>query len=175
MGYLPARKLADSYGCKKVSYVEGNMFSMPFTEGNFDFVWNIGTIEHYEKELIIDLMKEMIRVTKDNGYAGIAIPNFKSLPIKKSKFLAHPKYKKILSFVPGYRLDSEISYNVDDLRNMLLIASKEAGYRLENFRTFYLGSPLLVGAPKIFIKLFSSFERFFTKRKFLLLMIVQKK
>ncbi|MES2314443.1 MAG: class I SAM-dependent methyltransferase [Patescibacteria group bacterium] len=175
-GLRLAEKLATIHGCKKVSYVEGNMFSMPFPDNNFDLTWNIGTIEHYDKELVIQILKEMLRVTKIGGHIGIAIPNFNSLPIKKAELLARPRFKKILKHIPGYRLDTEKIYGPKDIEDMLSSAAKQLGSGLHTAKVYNLGSPLFVETPKIFIQIFTIFfERFFTKRKFLFLVISQKK
>jgi len=42
------------------------MFHMDFKNNSFDFAWNIGTIEHYKKQDIEKILKEMIRVTENN-------------------------------------------------------------------------------------------------------------
>lgn len=173
-GLSVAKRLAESYKINKVKYVEGNMFFMPFDNEKFDLVWNIGAIEHYDEELIFDLISEMFRVSKKNGYVAVAIPNFKSLPIKKATLLANSKFKKFLSFIPGYRLDTEKFYKHEDIENIFKKVANSKGIILSFLKTIYLGSPLIVEAPKILINMFSKIESFFNKSKFLMLIIVKK-
>ena len=49
---------------------------MPFKSEEFDFVWNIGVIEHYDLKEIDLIFQEMIRVCKRNGVVAVGMPNF---------------------------------------------------------------------------------------------------
>jgi ubiquinone/menaquinone biosynthesis C-methylase UbiE len=59
-----AAYLAEQFECKNIKNIEGNIFEMPFKSESFDFVWNIGVIEHYDLKNIESILKEMIRVCK---------------------------------------------------------------------------------------------------------------
>ncbi len=174
-GLAMAKRLAEAYNVQNITYIEGNMFSMPFENKTYDFVWNIGALEHYERDLVIDLLAEMLRVTDSGGHIGIAIPNFRSFAIKKAMLLAHPRFKKILTFISGYRLDTEKVYSAKDIENMLKAAASVQGIELEGIKTVYIGSSLIVEAPKFLIKLFSKIEKHFNKRNFLMLTLAKRK
>ena len=173
-GLSMANRLAKLYNINNINYIEGNMFFMPFDNDKFDLVWNIGSIEHYDEELIFDLISEMFRVSKKNGYIAVAIPNFKSLPIKKAAFLSNSKFKKLLSFIPGYRLDTEKFYKHEDIENIFKKVANSKGIILNHLKTRYIGSPLFVETPRFFIDFFSKIESIFYKRKFLMLIIAKK-
>ena len=51
-----------------MNLVNGNAGSLPFEDGTFDFVCLDGVIPHLPEEQISDVIKEMSRVTKENGY-----------------------------------------------------------------------------------------------------------
>ena len=110
-----AKYLAKRFGAENISYVQGNVFRMPFESKSFDFVWNIGVVEHYEEDGITRMVAEMARVTAEGGLLAVAIPNFKSLPILKASVLRN----RFLKFIPGYRLDSEHGYSESQMLEMI--------------------------------------------------------
>ena len=110
-----AKHLANKFEAKNIKYIQGNIFEMSFVEKSFDFVWNIGVVEHYEKPQILEMMNEMIRVTKNNGYLAIGVPNFWSGATLKAWALKHRVFDKI----SGYRLDTEKFYSEDELEKKL--------------------------------------------------------
>ncbi len=169
-----AKKLALAYSIKNVTYIEGNMFSMPFNDSLFDLVWNIGTVEHYDEDLVHDMLSEMLRVAKPKAFVAIAIPNFKSMPIKKAKILSAPILNRVFKFLPGYRLATEKSYTPQDIERIFKLVTNKDGSELVNIKTFFLGSPLFVGTPKPLINFVSRFEYMVEKRKFLILIIANK-
>ena len=99
-----AKFLSDQFGAKNINYIQGDIFKMPFQSEEFDLVWNIGVLEHYDNKYIIDILCEMIRVTKRNGIISFGVPNSFSLPIIKAKIL---KYW-FLRFIPGYRIHTDL-------------------------------------------------------------------
>jgi ubiquinone/menaquinone biosynthesis C-methylase UbiE len=53
-----ATYLAEKNRCKNIKIIKGDIFEMPFKSEEFDFVWNIGVIEHYDlKEIDLILKK----------------------------------------------------------------------------------------------------------------------
>jgi len=71
-----AAYLAEKNGCKNIKIIQGDIFEMPFKSEEFDFVWNIGVIEHYDLKEIDLIFQEMIRVCKRNGVVAVGMPNF---------------------------------------------------------------------------------------------------
>ena len=57
---------------KKVKYYVGDGFSIPFKDKSFDIVWNAGVLEHFDDPL--PFLKEMRRVTKENGLVYVLVP-----------------------------------------------------------------------------------------------------
>lgn len=161
-----AKKLSAHFGAENIKYIEGDIFNMPFKKKTFSLVWNIGVIEHYEINDIILMMKEMYRVTKDDGYIIIGFPNYHSLPIKKAKILK----KKIFNFIPGYRLGSEKFYEMEEI-----IRLAEINLDIKLYKSVMVGNPLIMETPKFILKLFGTFlAKKYSHRKFLNIIVLKK-
>ncbi|MDQ1344251.1 MAG: hypothetical protein QG650_971 [Patescibacteria group bacterium] len=59
-----ARFLAEKFGARNVETVQGDAFDAPFDSSAFDFVWNIGVLEHYSMPQIRQYLSEMARLVK---------------------------------------------------------------------------------------------------------------
>lgn len=139
---------------------------MPFKNNNFDFVWNIGVIEHYELNDIKLIVKEMIRICNKSGIVAVGMPNFYSGPILKARSL------KLLKFMPGYRINTERFYEPSKIENIFKEVSKESGKEIIYIETKYFGNPLIMETPKFILKTIGGLiSRFFRKNKFLILII----
>lgn len=168
-GFELAKILAEKYSASNVQYIEGNMFKIPLTDKSYDFVWNIGTLEHYDQVHIKMIMLEMLRVTNKGGRLAIAIPNHSSLPMLKARLLGHSHLGKYLKFIPGYRADSEKSYSAEKLILLLKDVANENNLSISEPAIHRIGSPLFVGSNKFFVYLFKPVELLFPKSKFLLM------
>jgi ubiquinone/menaquinone biosynthesis C-methylase UbiE len=104
---------------KCTTFHNGSVFSSPFDDNYFDLTWNCGVVEHYDSDLIILMANEMVRVTKQGGFVMIGIPNIYSLEMIKTRILSSKLVSKLLSWIPGYRLDSEILYSNRTMKNIL--------------------------------------------------------
>lgn len=164
-----ARNLSNRYGAQNVNFVTGNMFELPFSDNFFDFVWNIGTLEHYDQIHIKIILSEMLRVTAINGRISIAVPNHNSLPMLKARLLGNPIFGAYLKFVPGYRADSEKNYSGKELLNLISEVCKEHGMTTNQYKTMRIGSPLFVGSNKLLVKSLSFIEKILPQSKFLIL------
>lgn len=161
-----ARHLTNKFKVRNVNFVEGNIFSIPFKNNSFDFVWNIGVIEHFEFDKIKLIIQEMIRVCNKNGIVAIGIPNFYSGPIMKAKLL------KILKFIPGYKINTEKFYKTKELEKLLQDISKNSGRKITYTKIEYFGNPLIIETPKFLLKTVGELiSRAFKKNKFLILII----
>lgn len=165
-----AAYLAEKFECKNVQVIEGNIFEMPFKSENFDFVWNIGVIEHYDLEKIELILQEMIRVCNRSGVVAVGMPNFYSGPIIKAWIL-----KKIKIF-PGYKLDTEKFYKINDIKNILKNISEKMGREIDDIHIEYFGNPLIMETPKSIIKSIGKpIAQIFRKNKFLILIVCKFK
>jgi len=161
-----AKHIADKFEVTNISFVEGNIFSIPFKNNNFDFVWNIGVIEHYELDDIKTVIKEMVRVCNKSGIVAVGMPNFYSGPILKAKLL------KLFKFIPGYKLDTEKFYELSNIENIFGEVSKESGRKIVYVETKYFGNPLIMETPRFILKTIGGLiSRLFRKNKFLMLVI----
>ncbi len=143
-----SKLLADKFSQDNIKFIRGNIFDMPFDDGEFDFVWNIGVLEHYSTSEIVKIVKEMKRVTKPDGAIAFGLPAFYSLPTLKAFFL------KYIKFVPGYRLDTEKFYSSKEIDNIISLALVDTNYSKE-IKLF--GNPLFMETPTIILKTLGSF------------------
>lgn len=165
-----AAHLAKKFECQNVKYVEGDIFEMPFKTKSFDFVWNIGVIEHYSLDQIELIIEEMTRVCSKNGAVAIGMPNFYSGPILKAWLL------KIIKIIPGYRLDTEKFYKTSKIEDIFKNISEKTERRIDNIQIEYFGNPSIIEMPKFIIKLIGKpIARIFRKNKFLTLIMCKFK
>jgi ubiquinone/menaquinone biosynthesis C-methylase UbiE len=143
---------------------------MPFKSESFDFVWNIGVIEHYDLKNIESILKEMIRVCNRSGMIAVGMPNFYSGPIIKAWIL-----KKIKIF-SGYKLDTEKFYGTNEIENILRKISEKMERKLDNIQVEYFGNPLIMETPKPILKSIGRpIAQIFRRNKFLVLIICKFK
>lgn len=97
-----AQKVKNFLKIKNVFFKKGNLFTIPFKNDLFDVVFNEGVIEHFplnNENNYNNAIKEMIRVTKEEGKIIVAVPNWYNFP--------HTFYKWFLkktgqNYVYGY-------------------------------------------------------------------------
>lgn len=167
-----AKFLAKKLKADNLKFIEGNIFDMPFPSKNFDFVWNIGVIEHYEIPEAQIIAKNMIKVTKENGFIALAVPNFRSGPIIKARMLNW----KVLNKIPGYRLGSEKKYSEKELIKIIEKAAFDEKRSISDIQVIKFGNPMIMETPKIILQIFGKFfERIFYDRKFLIFVIAKIK
>ena len=165
-----AKHIAGKFNVKDVKFLEGDIFSMPFEDGSFDFVWNIGVIEHYTLDSIKSIIKEMARVCNKSGVIAVGVPNFYSGPILKAWIL------KILKFIPGYKLDTEKFYKIDEIKKIFQKINEESGKEIASIEIKYFGNPLIMETPKFILKTVGKLASFLFKRnKFLILILCKLK
>lgn len=127
--------------------VQGDAFATELPDDRFDLVWNVGVVEHYLPDQILDMVGEMFRITKPGGTMLIAYPNKKSVATLKAAFLGSRLGRRFAAWVPGYRFDTEILYSDSFLAR--LVAERTGGTTAVR----YAGSALWVGAPTILVRL----------------------
>lgn len=161
-----AKYIADKFGVKGMNFIEGDIFSLPFEDKSFDFVWNIGVIEHYELDDIKLIIKEMVRVCSKAGIVAVGIPNLYSGPILKARLL------KLFKFIPGYKLGTEKFYNPSEIENIIREVNKESVRKVLNVEIRYFGNPLFMETPKYILNTLGLLmSLIFRKNKFLILII----
>jgi ubiquinone/menaquinone biosynthesis C-methylase UbiE len=161
-----AKFLAQKLNTKNNTFMRGNIFELPFPDKTFDFVWNVGVVEHYDIQHISSMMQDMIRVTKDNGVVAIGYPNSYSGPILKAKLLSLPPFKSI----NGYRLNSEKFYS---RQKLLTIINNIPGGRIGSVKFATIGNPLPIETPKWALNTFGRVLDFLLpKNRFLTFVII---
>ena len=167
-----AKHIAKKFRAKNIRYIKGNIFDIPFKNETFNFVWNIGVVEHYEVRDLRLILSEMVRVAKRNGIVAIGVPNFYSGPTIKALILKYLPQK----FFSGYRLDTEHFYDKETLQALLENIAKRDGKKVEWIESSYFGNPLPTESPKWVINTFGKIIDFlFPKNRFLILTLCKLK
>ena len=167
-----AKYMTKRLDVKNVTYEVGNILDNKIKSSSYDISWNLGVIEHYEKNQALSIIKEMIRVTNAHGLTIIAVPNFKSYHIFKADMLT----RKWARFIPGYRLDSEIEYTYDDVEELVKSAAKELKREIISLDRASAGSPLPMGTNRFIFRLLNPIiNRVFHRNKFLHLVMIRTK
>ncbi|MDD3085062.1 MAG: class I SAM-dependent methyltransferase [Candidatus ainarchaeum sp.] len=168
-----SKKLAKYYDVKNVDFLIGDIFKMPFKDKIFDFCWNIGVLEHYDIEEAKKMILEMRRVTKENGYMCIGVPNFRSLAIIKARFLSNSLLRPITNSINGYRLDDEKKYTIRKFKE-IFSDLKDDNIFFKNISFHYAGSFLPVETSHDIYKKLIKFKAFLNEFSFLILVIIKR-
>lgn len=91
----PALEIYKSVNKNKAQVVEGNIFSLPFENESFEGIYNLGVIEHFTEEEIVEILLEFKRVLKPGGKIVLFIPPVFGLTVQVLDF-AHFVLNKIL-------------------------------------------------------------------------------
>lgn len=161
-----ASLLAMKLGIEDVTFVRADAFRAPFRDSSFSLVWNIGMVEHYDGADARDLVREMMRVARDEGTIALGIPNHWSGPIVKARLISLPG----LRWIPGYKVDSEIWYSVPKLLNILQSAARFEGVECSGITVARIGSALPMETPRFLLTAARPMiDRYFQSFKFLTL------
>ena len=119
----------------KLSTVAGDIYEMPFSDGNFDAVMMIRATHHFEH--LDRAMREIHRILKTDGVAVVEVANKKTLPKKIRYILRRSKvnpYSLEPQKIDGYNI---INYHPKYVEKVF----KEAGFKIDkvlsvsNFRS----------------------------------------
>ncbi|MBS3151261.1 class I SAM-dependent methyltransferase [Candidatus Woesearchaeota archaeon] len=92
----------------KANTIKADINKMPFRSSTFDLTWNYGVIEHFDNPEKV--VKEMIRVTKEQGKLILVVPAYMSL--------MHFLYK-ILNAFNLWTIDKQIFFKKSELKSLL--------------------------------------------------------
>ncbi len=161
-----AQYLAARFQAHNISYICDDIFNRRIDlRQSQDFTWNIGVIEHYTQNHIVEIIRIMISYTKLGGLVALAVPNKFSGPIIKANILKSP----LLSFMPGYRIGSEKFYSRRELHAMIKEAARRENREITVIKSAYFGNPLIMETPKwMLISLGKLWGLLFPCNKFLL-------
>jgi ubiquinone/menaquinone biosynthesis C-methylase UbiE len=127
--------------------IQVDAFATELADNRFDLVWNVGVIEHYLPDQILEMIQEMFRITKPGGTVLVAYPNRRSIAVLKAALLRSWFGRHFLHWLSGYRFDTEILYSDSFLAELICEHMGSAVV------TRYAGSALWAGAPTALVKL----------------------
>ena len=61
-----------------VDYI-GSVFPLPFEDNIFDLVYSSHVLEHFYRKDTLDVLKEWVRVLKNDGILRISVPSFENI------------------------------------------------------------------------------------------------
>ena len=132
-----ARAWAAEKGVHNVHFEIGNIYEIPYPDASFDAVFAFTVLEHVREPL--RAMREMRRVLKSGGVAGIYDPDYATMLLAPST----PGLQELNSLILRFSEENASPYYARDQRRYLL----EAGFaRTEGF-VFAVGggNPQLIG------------------------------
>ncbi|HVD99686.1 MAG TPA: methyltransferase domain-containing protein [Cytophagaceae bacterium] len=91
----PALEIYKKVNGNKATVIQGNIFSLPFSEETFDGIYDLGVIEHFTEEEIQEILLEFKRVLRPGGKIVLFIPPVFGLTVQVLDF-AHFFLNKIL-------------------------------------------------------------------------------
>jgi SAM-dependent methyltransferase len=116
--------------------VQASILDLPFKDDAFDITWNGGVVEHFEKDQQIQILKEMLRVTKPGGIAIIIVPSSQGRIYMKAK--GHADRHKV--WQPGYEVPMSTFANMAPYVPGRLIREYRTGFLAElHFMKYYFG------------------------------------
>lgn len=164
---LYAKQLSIKWGHPNAQLIEGDIFDLPVADHSFDFVWNIGVIEHYDCTEIKQIIASMIRKAKPGGVLAVGYPNFWSGPTLKAWLL---KYRPF-SLFPGYKLDTESFFSNREMFCLMRSVMRDSNIKGKvSFVT--VGNPLPMEVPGWALRLIGpSISKVFPKNRFLTFLV----
>ena len=103
---------------KKVSFIQGDIFQMPFEKDSIDIAWNEGVVEHFSGTDRADIFKCIYDVVKPEGFYLCLVPNFLNLFLISRNFLM----KKTNRWPYGYQRE----FSIFELHNKM----RDAGFEI---------------------------------------------
>ena len=103
-------------GARCQGLVRGDVRAIPFGDGSFDYVYSMGTVEHFPETT--RAIAEIFRVLKPGGRAVLGVPN-------RLDPFARPLLARGLQTVGLYDYGDERSYTPGQLRRL----ARQAGFR----------------------------------------------
>jgi len=95
--------------------LHADIMNIPIDDNYFDFVYNSGVIEHFDKPTDVRAISEMIRVTKKGGLIFVAVPN---------RFCPWYRFAKwFLNKIDKWPYGQEFHYSMAELKKCIVDAS----------------------------------------------------
>jgi len=86
----------EMFALPNLSFIQGDLFRLPYEDGTWDVVFNEGVIEHFPVEherSYVAAVREMARVAKPGGQVIVGVPNFYCIPHTMWKAIVGCRYE----------------------------------------------------------------------------------
>ena len=142
--------------CKNLEV--GDCFDMPFDDDTFDLTYNSGVIEHFKYPKNLEMIREMLRVTKTGGRVMVIVPN--------RRCIWYILYKKIGCLLGYWDFGYEEDYTIKSLKKIM----NEAGLEVERVFGLQALIPLATNEheiiPERIRKIFVHIEKIFPFKQY---------
>lgn len=127
-----------------VHVIRGTIFSLPFQDHSFDYVWNAGVLEHFLKEQQIEALSEMMRICRPSGKVVTLNPSSRAGVYRWAKSLAEKKGR----WDVGYEVPvASLKPAVRELNHGLSIREFSTGFLFQfHFLKYLFGNGALKSA-----------------------------
>jgi len=116
----------------------GSVFPLPFEDKSFDLVYSSHVLEHFHRKDTLNVLKEWVRVLKDDGILRLSVPSFENLI--KIYELSGSIENVTGPLMGGQTYDTNFHYNVFDkkyLKKLMEDAGLEAVHNWDYRRTIH--------------------------------------
>lgn len=143
---------------KKIQFIQGNAYQLPFLPDTFDAVVTIRTLHHFED--INALFEQVSRVVKLNGYFILEIPNKRHL-VSIIRFLLGKNSFNPFFLEPVRLGQTFLNFHPDSIKRLLnkngfkVIYSRNTSFFRSTFIKKWIPYFILVKMDLVFQKLFS--------------------
>ena len=128
----------------------GSIFSIPVIDSSFDGIYNLGVMEHFKEEEIVDILKEFRRVLKSNGKIILFWPPEYGLSViflKFTHYCLNKIFKKKISLHPAEITRIKSKTHIKDICTKANIKIDRYYFGIRDFFTY--GVVILSINPKI--------------------------
>jgi len=115
---------------------QASIIHLPFADESFDIAWSGGVIEHFHRQEQIEILKEMLRVTRPEGRIVVIAPSAEARIYGKAK--AHADSRK--AWQPGYEMPISSLRAIVEAARGELVGEYRVGLLAElHFLKYYFG------------------------------------
>lgn len=149
---------------KNIIWVASDLEEINFKKNTFDYVCMIEVIEHLEHDKMVDMLKSIKKILKNEGSLVLTTPNY----------ISHwPLVEFILNKIS--RLDYKEQHITKFTKKNLAELLTNNGFKIKSIETFFIASPFLAFVSNRLAKTILDIERKFINQRLGCLFLVEAK